>query len=220
MAAIRDHPEHWNQACWHSRCGTSHCLAGRAQILGGRDPGPDHDEWVRADAREFLGLDLPLADYLFAGRRTLAELEDFTGFLTADHPAGFSPLAKLDRDGYGRNGRDDRGFDRDGFDRTDRSRNGFLREHFVPDGTGRLRLDCDRPGRDREGFLLVDGRLRAEGEGIPDGLDPSGYGVRDHGGEECDDDGLTRDLRLHPALLARRGLPAGFPQAAVPEVRP
>lgn len=50
MLFIRDNPERWNQQTWVNRCGTSHCLAGWAYVLGTGKPFTYND--VQLD-REF-----------------------------------------------------------------------------------------------------------------------------------------------------------------------
>lgn len=40
---IKANPQHWNQRYWH--CGTSHCFAGTAEMLGaGLDPAQEHPD--------------------------------------------------------------------------------------------------------------------------------------------------------------------------------
>lgn len=87
---IEANPECWKQTSWH--CRTQHCFAGHAQILSGKMA---NDDTVRRDARIFLDLSKPEADYFFAGERTL---EDF-------------------RAGYDRAGYKSAGYDRDQLDK-------------------------------------------------------------------------------------------------------
>ena len=102
LKQIKEHPETWNQKKWH--CGTSHCFAGWAQILSGKEP----DQFtVRKDARVFLGLSRPEANYYFAGSRTLEELETVT--------KDFYDQDGLDPDGYNQEGYDQEGYDHRGY---------------------------------------------------------------------------------------------------------
>jgi hypothetical protein len=75
VAHIEAHPETWNQSEWH--CGTTHCLAGHAQIISGKKPDEDS---VWPDAKKFLGLKRVESQYLFRPWRTLA---DFHAFINA-----------------------------------------------------------------------------------------------------------------------------------------
>lgn len=71
---IKAHPETWDQGVYHSPCGTAHCLAGHAQIFAGLDPSANH---AKEDATTWLGLKLIEGCFLFNGRRTIQDFEDF-----------------------------------------------------------------------------------------------------------------------------------------------
>ena len=71
---ILQHPETWNQGVYHSRCGTRHCVAGWAQIMGGRDANKDT---AHEDAEGLLGLSQGQAAYLFSIFRSLREIRKF-----------------------------------------------------------------------------------------------------------------------------------------------
>ncbi|MGL5937068.1 MAG: hypothetical protein ACRCZI_15765 [Cetobacterium sp.] len=94
LAQIEAHPETWNQKMWH--CGTTHCFAGWAQVLSGKQA---NEDTARRDARVYLDLSIYEADYLFDPCRSLDDLK-----------AGY------DRDGYNRDGYNRAGYDRDGLD--------------------------------------------------------------------------------------------------------
>ena len=108
-------PASWDQASWHSACGTRHCLAGWCQILGGR---PAKSSEARADATELLGISLSEADALFRPTCGIGEMHAFA--------ANFS-LVGYDRDGYDRAGYNRAGYDRDGYDRAGYNRAGYNR---------------------------------------------------------------------------------------------
>jgi hypothetical protein len=69
---ITKHPETWDQTQWH--CGTSHCVAGWAQIMGGRKEDADT---ALDDARELIGLADFEANYLIYRERTIPEIVEF-----------------------------------------------------------------------------------------------------------------------------------------------
>ena len=121
---IKADPDTWDQTNWHSECGTKHCFAGWAQILSGK---PLSLGTVRRDARIFLGLAKPEADYLFAGSRTL---EDFEMVLTK----GLYAHAGYNHDGYDHAGYDRVGFNRDGYDRDGYDREGYDYAGYDRDG--------------------------------------------------------------------------------------
>lgn len=73
LDAINDYPEGYDQSCWHSECGTTHCFAGWAQILAGKEP---NARTARRDARVFLQLTSIEADYLFDPDRQLYEIQE------------------------------------------------------------------------------------------------------------------------------------------------
>lgn len=77
---ILSHPETWNQKAWHTECGTQHCIAGWAQILGGYDI---KESSPSAAAKEWLEASEEVAIYLFRGSRKLA---DFLLFNGEEHP--------------------------------------------------------------------------------------------------------------------------------------
>lgn len=77
---ILNHPETWNQKSWHTECGTQHCIAGWAQILGGYDI---KEGSPSADAKEWLEASEMVAIYLFKGCR---RLEDFLLFNGEESP--------------------------------------------------------------------------------------------------------------------------------------
>ncbi len=91
---IIESPEAWDQTCWHGKragCGTTHCVAGWAQVLGGIKP---CKSTARNDAAQLLELNYSEADYLFSGGRTF---QDIYGFAL-----GRLSVAKLpDGDEYG-----------------------------------------------------------------------------------------------------------------------
>ena len=70
LQKIKENPDQWDQGSWH--CGSSHCFAGWAQILAGKEADSDA---ARRDARIFLGLTKYEADYYFDADRTLEDLE-------------------------------------------------------------------------------------------------------------------------------------------------
>lgn len=124
LAYIKTHPDEWNQQTWH--CGTVHCLAGHAQIMAGKAA---DTRTVRRDARVWLDLSSPEADYLVASRRTL---QDFEAVAENGMEAAYSC-----------DGRDRDGFDRDGY-----NRNGCNRA--VRDGYNRN--GCNHDGIDHDGL--------------------------------------------------------------------
>lgn len=76
LDTIKRHPDQWDQTNWHGHyiCRTTHCFAGWAQILSGRE----ECGWrTRKDAMDWLGLEDQDAIYLFHSGRTLGELETF-----------------------------------------------------------------------------------------------------------------------------------------------
>ncbi len=124
---IENNPECWDQTQWH--CGTSHCFAGWAQVLSGKE---EDDATVRSDARLFFGFNNREASYYFDGYRTLNELKT-------------SLLNFYDENGYDLQGYDKYGYDAQGFDSI-----GLNKEGFDCDG-----YDCngyDRDGYDRDGY--------------------------------------------------------------------
>jgi hypothetical protein len=128
LEKIESCPAEWKQDSWH--CGTKHCFAGWAQVLANK---PVSNETVRRDARQFLGLTMAEADYLFAGHRTL---EDFKSY----NRAGYN-RAGYDRAGYNRAGYDRDGYNRDGYNRAGYNRDGYDRDGYDRDGYDRDGLD-------------------------------------------------------------------------------
>jgi hypothetical protein len=132
---IRQNPDRWDQTQWHSPCGSSHCLAGHAQLAAGL---PADNYLARAEAKAYLGLEHEEAEWLFAGERTLSQLERAcrTGqcliYDEAYGPDGFDPDGfdrdGCDRDGYDCQGYDVVGYDRDGFDREGYDADGYDRD--------------------------------------------------------------------------------------------
>lgn len=79
---IIDDPESWDQVEYHSWCGTKHCIAGWAQVLGGADV--SSGEWrmslsldASSDAMKFLELTSDEACWLFSYDRTFDEIHEF-----------------------------------------------------------------------------------------------------------------------------------------------
>jgi hypothetical protein len=142
---ILAHPETWNQAEYHSECGTMHCIAGWCQILGGR---PANIASTLYDSERLLGISRKESLWIFSKDRSLLEIYNFAknfnrvGF---DHDgfnrAGFD-RAGFDHDGFNRDGFDHDGFNRDGFDRAGFDHDGFYRSGF------------NRPGFDYDGHQL------------------------------------------------------------------
>jgi hypothetical protein len=168
---IITHPECWNQRLWH--CGTSHCIAGLAQIRTGSPvvDGP-------GNAATLYDLTPAQADWLFDTCRTLTELWQFAtahlgGYDRDDRDrAGYSRAGR-DRAGYNRAGRDRDGYDRDGYDRDGYNRDGRDRDgrdRAGYDRAGYYRDGYDRAGYDRVGYCR-DGYDRA-------GYDRAGYNRR------------------------------------------
>ena len=88
---IEANPSCWNQEKWH--CGTTHCFAGHAQILSGKQ---ENVKTVRTDARIYLDLSLADADWAFYFLRTLEELK------TLINHAGYNRYG-YNHAGYNRN---------------------------------------------------------------------------------------------------------------------
>lgn len=107
FAQIVEHPETWNQRHWHrtDELGQTFCFAGHVAVLAGlQKPGPDadwskwyvdptyglyadrwwdHGYWIPVSrfAREKLGISTRMADYLFAGNRSLWGIRLGVGYL-------------------------------------------------------------------------------------------------------------------------------------------
>ncbi len=89
-------PETWEQKNWHSSCGTKHCFAGWAQILGGGNP---QDVSAQSDATRFLEISPYEASILFAGDATLPMLYSFARDYSAGRDAAGYTRAGYDRAG-------------------------------------------------------------------------------------------------------------------------
>jgi hypothetical protein len=111
---IIEHPEEWSQGVWHSSCGTYHCVAGHAEILGGRVTDPysiaADSNSIHKNAANLLGLSPESATWLFSSRRTLFEIYRFT--YACLHPDEF--VGGYDSNGYNERCRDRTGRDRNG----------------------------------------------------------------------------------------------------------
>jgi hypothetical protein len=136
---IEAHPETWDQATWH--CGTSHCFAGWAQIMSGKEA---DQKTVVGDAREWLDLSSADAAWFFRGD---AKLQDFRNALSEE--GGYN------RDGYNRAGYNRDGYDCNGYDCDGYNRFGYNRLGYNRDGYNRAGYDCagyDRAGYDCDGL--------------------------------------------------------------------
>ena len=122
---ILEHRETWDQCVWHSACGTSHCVAGWCQILGGREA---KDESAQNDAMECLGISSLDAAWLFGSCRTLPEIYDFAKWFLSGE-AGYDRYG-YDRYGYDRYGYNRAGYDRYGYDRYGYDRYGYNRAGY------------------------------------------------------------------------------------------
>lgn len=79
---IISEPKHWNQLNWHSTghckealsCGTTHCIGGWAQILGGGNP---RDRHASDDGSAFLGLSSSQENWLFGTGRSWLSIYRF-----------------------------------------------------------------------------------------------------------------------------------------------
>jgi hypothetical protein len=65
-------PETWDQSEWH--CGTTHCVGGHCQIMGGR---PESIKSVCKDCQDLLGLDYDAVSWMTSANRTFVELYEF-----------------------------------------------------------------------------------------------------------------------------------------------
>ena len=91
LDTIKANPKHWNQRYWH--CGTSHCLAGFAELLANNLSVETSEEQVRAlklselrcstreYAEELLGISDEDSDVLFYEHNTLKQLERMVAHL-------------------------------------------------------------------------------------------------------------------------------------------
>ena len=139
LQKIKENPDQWNQGDWH--CGTSHCFAGWAQILAGKEA---NDGTARRDARIFLGLNRHEADYYFSAYRTLDDLE--TVVEDGYNRAGYD-CDCYNRAGYNRAGYDCDGYNRDGYNRAGYDCAGYNRAGYDCDGYDRDGLDCNNNPR-------------------------------------------------------------------------
>jgi hypothetical protein len=77
LETIKANPKHWDQQSWH--CNTSHCFAGFAQLIDRQLPinrrSPLPNSSTREDAIIALRIDYYWADYLFAPKNDLEDLE-------------------------------------------------------------------------------------------------------------------------------------------------
>lgn len=150
---ITQHREMWDQTNYHSDCGTKHCVAGWAQILGGR---PVTHRYPNIEAQALLGLSDVDAAWLFAGHRTLPEIYSFAKARLGEHIDGRGcdgyDRDGYDRDGYSRKGYDRAGFSRDGYNCFGRDRDGYSRGGFDHEGFDRAVFD--RAGYNRAGYNL------------------------------------------------------------------
>ncbi len=119
---ILEHPEQYRQEITH--CGTTHCLCGWIQVLGGCGTDGDPVE----DAARLTGLPIEHVAWLYSPERHLSEIHAYA----ADTLAGghYFNRAGFNRDGFDRAGFDRDGFNRDGFNRDGFNRAGFNRAGF------------------------------------------------------------------------------------------
>lgn len=75
---IKDDPSCWKQNEWH--CGTKHCFAGWAQILGGNKVTENNSRAVRRDARMFLEISRTDAHVLAKTLRIIRDSFGDSGF--------------------------------------------------------------------------------------------------------------------------------------------
>lgn len=68
---ILRNPKQFSMAHWH--CGTTHCIAGWAQVLAGKAPDVHHAVW---DARHALAISDEQADQLFYRTNWPKEIQD------------------------------------------------------------------------------------------------------------------------------------------------
>ena len=132
IAKITENPDCWDQTEWH--CGTTHCFAGWAQILSGRQA---DGATTRRDARRWLELTWSEANYLFDAKRTIKDFRDGYG-RAGYHRAGYDSAGYdsqgYGRDGYGRGGYFRDGYDSDGYNRAGYGRDGYGRDGYDSDG--------------------------------------------------------------------------------------
>jgi hypothetical protein len=102
LSRIDADPSCWDQFTWH--CGTSHCLAGHAQIDSGRSQSGTR---AAAEGAHWLGMSPAVARWAFSSSRTLTELRSLLDYDvgSARDPAGFDSDG-FDSNGYACNGRD------------------------------------------------------------------------------------------------------------------
>jgi hypothetical protein len=127
----------WDQFSWH--CGTSHCLAGHAQL----DAGLPLDEGQAAarDGAEWLGMSEAVSKWAFNSTRKLDELRSLLEFDLS---------SKRDPDGYDRYGYNRAGYNRYGYDREGYNRAGYNslelnRAGYDSNGSRYVSIDLPRP---------------------------------------------------------------------------
>jgi hypothetical protein len=76
LTRITNHPETWNQSFWH--CGTTHCVAGWCQIIGGFNINTD----PLITSERATGLTMWESAWLFDSNRTLPEITSFINNFT------------------------------------------------------------------------------------------------------------------------------------------
>jgi hypothetical protein len=134
---IEKNPDSFDQKNWH--CGTKHCFAGHAQILGGFTINP---KTTRRDARIFLDVSKNEADWLFNPSRTLDDFKNFLNGCYGYDRDGYNCYG-YDRDGYNCYGYNRDGYNRDGYDHDGYNRDGYNRDGHNRDGYNRDGYDYD-----------------------------------------------------------------------------
>lgn len=117
LEKIKSSPCQWDQSAWHSSCGTKHCIAGWAQILGGAEA---NSETARMDARIFLDLTMNEANFIFSSSR---QMSDFDRIVSVAFDSDGYDREGYDRGGYDRFGYGRDGYDMDGLDKNNKPRN-------------------------------------------------------------------------------------------------
>jgi hypothetical protein len=111
LSRIEADPSVWNQDSWH--CGTSHCIAGHAQIDAGLSP---DNVTAAVDGAQWLGLSPAVANWAFSQDRTLEELGSLRDYYLS---------GEYDPEGFDKDGFDEYGFDRIGYDESGLDAAGF-----------------------------------------------------------------------------------------------
>lgn len=162
LRTIVHNPQSWDQEKWHSSCGTTHCVAGWCQVLGGYLP---NNLTVIPDACEFLGMDSQdIGDTdLFGYDTSLDEIVkildpaalilsrgDIDEHLLPHHQdgrlSGYSLSAIYRHYGYiDGEGYDPLGYDKDGYDKEGYDQDGYNREGYDQEG-------YDHGGYNKEGY--------------------------------------------------------------------